>query len=181
MRSAPKRNRRKSQQEAARERRQWDPEPVTEEEDPEIMFPCVQPVMDLPGSPSSSPPIPPASPGELDYGVVLDLVQKINGQLGALNLDTENIRSVCDGLLRDYKDRDQAIGNLTRLVKETLDCPAPRQPHMDAVTPHPIVRPDLIDDKGNLRAADISITWQGSDTFLHGVKVVGPDAAEHSL
>ena len=109
-----------------------------------------------------SPPISPASPGELDYGVVLDMVQKINGQLGAFSLDTENIRSVCDGLLRDYKD--QAIGNLTRLVKETLDRPAPRQPHMNAVTPHPIVWPDLIDDKGNLRAADIGITWQGSDT-----------------
>ena len=113
--------------------------------------------MDLPESPSSSPPLSP-SPGELDYGVVLDMVQKINGRLGPLNLDTENIRSVCDGLLRDYQDRDKAIGNLTRLVKETLDRPAPHQPHMDAVTPHPIVRPDLIDDKGNLRAADIGMT-----------------------
>ena len=109
------------------------------------------------------------------------MVQKINGQLGTLNLDTENIRSICDGFLRDYKARDQAIGNLRRLVKETLDRPVPRQPHIDAVTPHPIVRPDLIDDKGNLRAADIGITWQGSDTFLHGVKVVGPDAAEPPL
>ena len=56
------------------------------------MFPRAQPVMDLPESPSSSPPLSPASPGELDYGVVLDMVQKINGQLGALNLDTENIQ-----------------------------------------------------------------------------------------
>ena len=126
MRSAGNRNRRKSQREAAWERRQRDPEPVTEEEDPEIMFPRVQPVMDLPGSPSSSPPLSPASPGELDYGVVLDMVQKINCQLGALNLNTENIRSVCDGLLRDYKDRDQAISNLTRLGKETLDRPVSR-------------------------------------------------------
>ena len=52
---------------------------------------------------------------------------------------------------------------------------------MDAVAPHPIVRPDLIDDKGNLRAADIGMTWQGSDTFLHGVKVVGPNDAEPPL
>ena len=52
---------------------------------------------------------------------------------------------------------------------------------MDAVTPHPIVRPDLIDDKGNLRAADISMTWQGSDTLLYGLKVVGPNAAEPPL
>ena len=134
-----------------------------------------------PDSPSSSPPVSPASPRELYYGVVLDMVQKINGQLGAMNLDTEKIRSVCDGLLRDYKDRDTAIGNLTRLVRETLESPASHQPHMDAVTPHPIVRPDLNDDKGNLRAADIGITWQGSDTFLHGAKVVGPNAAEPPL
>ena len=134
--------------------------------------------MVLPESPSSSPPISPTSPGELDYGVVLDMVQKINSRLGDMTMDTERIRSVCDGLLRDYRDRDAAIGNLTRLVKETLDRPASHQPHMDAVTPHPIVRPDLIDDEGNLRAADIGIPWQGSDTFLHGVKVVGPNAAE---
>ena len=62
-------------------------------------------------------------------------------------------------------------------MKETLDRPASHQLHRDAVTPHPIVRPDLIDDKGNLRAADIGIAWQGSDTFLHGVKVVGLNAA----
>ena len=85
--------------------------------------------------------------------------QKINSRLGDMNLDTEMIRSVCDGLLRDYRDRDAAIGSLTRLVKETLDHPASHQPHKDAVTPHPIVRLDLIDDKGNLRAADIGITW----------------------
>ena len=98
-----------------------------------------------------------------------------------MNLDTGRIRSICDGLLRDCRDRDAAIGNLTRLVKETLDRPASHQPHMDAVAPHRIVRPDLIDDKGNLRAADIGITWQGLDTFLHGVKVVGPNAAEPPL
>ena len=94
-----------------------------------------------------------------------------------MNIDNEKIRSVCHGLLRDYRVRDEAIGNLTRLVKETLDRPASHQSHRDAVTPHPIVPPDLIDDEGNLRAADIGITWQGSETFLHGVRVVGPNAA----
>ena len=34
------------------------------------------------------------------------------------------------------------------------------------------------DNEGNLRAADIGITWEGSDTFLHGVRVIGPGAAE---
>ena len=31
-----------------------------------------------------------------------------------------------------------------------------------------------MDGEGNLRAADIGITWEGNETFLHGVKVVGP-------
>ena len=43
--------------------------------------------------------------------------------------------------------------------------------------PHAMVPPDLIDADGNLRAADIGITWQESETFLHGVKVVGPHVA----
>ena len=33
-------------------------------------------------------------------------------------------------------------------------------------------------DNGNLRATDIGITWTGSDTILHGVKIVGPDITE---
>ena len=52
---------------------------------------------------------------------------------------------------------------------------------MEAVTPHPIIWSDLIDDRGNLHAADIGITWQGGDTFLHGVRVVGTNADVPSL
>ena len=121
--------------------------------------------------------VSPASQGELDYSVVLTMVHRINNRLGDMNIDNEKIRSVCDGLLRENRVRDEAIGNLTRLVKETLDRPASHQPHRDAVTPHPIVRPDLIDDESNLRAADIGITWQGSETILHDLSVVGPNAA----
>ena len=124
----------------------------------------------------SSPSASPASQGELDYNVVLTMVQKINNQLGDMNVDNEKIRSVCNGLLRDYQIRDEAIG-LTRLVKETLDRPASHHPHRNAVAPHPIIQPDLIDVDGNLCAADIGITWQGSETFLHGVRVVRPHAA----
>ena len=43
--------------------------------------------------------------------------------------------------------------------------------------PRAMVPPDLIDADGNLQATDIGITWQGSETFLHGVKVVGPHTA----
>ena len=89
------------------------------------------------------------------------------------NINKKN-RSVCDGLLRGYQIRDEAIANLTRLVKEAVDRPAPHRLHRDTTAPHAVVPPDLNDADGNLRAADIGITWQGSETFLHGVKVVGP-------
>ena len=80
-----------------------------------------------------------------------------------------------------YRDRDEATSNLTKVVRETLDRPPSHQHHKNAVAPYFIVRPDLIDDNGNLRAADIGISWQGSDTFLHGVRVVGPNAVEPPL
>ena len=59
-------------------------------------------------------------------------------------------------------------------MKEAVDCPVPHRLHRDTAAPHAVVPPDLIDADGNLRAADIGIAWQGSETFLHGVKVVGP-------
>ena len=67
--------------------------------------------------------------------------------------------------------------HLTGLVKRSLDHPSERLPQPDAFKPHPIIYPYLIGSDGNLRAAEIGITWAGSDTFLHGVKVVEPDVA----
>ena len=63
-------------------------------------------------------------------------------------------------------------------MKRSLDPLSGCLPQPDAFQPHPIIRPDLINNNGNLRATDIGITWAGSDAFLHGVKVVGPDVAE---
>ena len=124
-----------------------------------------------------SPPASPISQGELDYSMVLTMVQKLNAQLGDMYTDNDKIRSVCDGLLRDYRLRDEAIDNLTRLVKKAVDCTATQHPHRDMAAPRAMVPPDLIDADGSLRAPDIGITWQGSETFLHGVKVVGPRTA----
>ena len=81
-------------------------------------------------------------------------------------------------LLRDNQVRDRAIGDLTGLVERSLDRPAAQQPRLDATPRHPIIQPDLIDNEGNLRVEDIGITWEGTDTFLHGVQVVGPGAAK---
>ena len=40
--------------------------------------------------------------------------------------------------------------------------------------PHPVIQADVLDEEGNLRAADIGITWEDNETFLHGIWMVGP-------
>ena len=37
-----------------------------------------------------------------------------------------------------------------------------------------MIQADVLDEEGNLRAADIGITWENNETFLHGVWVLGP-------
>ena len=83
----------------------------------------------------------------------------------------------CEKLLQDNRDRDHAMCDLSGLVKKNLDRPSEHLTQPDAYKPHPIIRPDLIDGDGNLRATDIGITWEGSETFLHGVRVVRSDVA----
>ena len=40
--------------------------------------------------------------------------------------------------------------------------------------PQPVIQADVMDEEGNLHTADIGITWENNETFLHGVRVVGP-------
>ena len=110
------------------------------------------------------------------------MVQKLNSVLGLITLENDKIRTVCEKLLVDNSDRDRAMCDLTGLVKRRLDRPLEHIPQPDAFKPdtfkpHPIIRSDLIGSDGNLRATYIGITWEGSETFLHGVKVVGKDVA----
>ena len=172
MKSVTKRNRRKSQREAARLKRQGAPGPTSDDEDMEVHF--KQP-MDTPDSPPASPPPSPTSQGETDYAIVLDMVQNLRDKLSALNLDNENIRAACDALRRQCQDQGVAFGDLSKLVKQSLEGRQSQQPREETGRPHPLIRPDLIDSRGNLRATDIGITWQGGDTFLHGVRVAGPE------
>ena len=172
MKSVTKRNRRKSQREAARLKRQGAPGSTSDDEDVEVHF---KQAMDTPDSPPASPPPSPTSQGETDYAIVLDMVQYLRDKLSALNLDNENIRAACDALRRQCQDQGVAFGDLSKLVKQSLEGRQPQQPREETGRPHPIIRPDLIDSRGNLRATDIGITWQGGDTFLHGVRVAGPE------
>ena len=54
----------------------------------------------------------------------------------------------------------------------------PQQPHDSTAhrlrqVDRPAMQTDVLDEDGNLRAADIGITWADNETFLHGVRVVG--------
>ena len=40
--------------------------------------------------------------------------------------------------------------------------------------PQPVLQVAVLNGEGNLRAVDIGITWENNETFLHGVRMVGP-------
>ena len=101
--------------------------------------------------------------------------KNLRDKLSALNLDNANIRAACDALRRQCQDQGVAFGDLSQLVRQSLEGRQFQQPREETGRPHSLIRPDLIDSRGNLRATDIGITWQGSDTFLHGVRVAGPE------
>ena len=78
------------------------------------------------------------------------MVKTLNGAVAAVSQDTA---------------RDTA-GISTVMVREYGSSPV-------TTRPHPTIQADMLDEDGNLRAADIGITWEGNETFLHGVRVVG--------
>ena len=186
--STAKKNKRKAPREAVRIKHQIDPVFSGDEEDTEITFrPIVRsetdpsranPTRDSPPTPQLESPGSPASSSETQYGAIMDMVRKLNSEISLITLDNDKIRTVCEKLLHDNRDRDRAVCDLTGLVKRSLDPSSGRLPQPNAFQPHPIIRLELIDNNGNLRATDIGITSTGSDTFLHGVKIVGPDVAE---
>ena len=171
MKSVTKRNRRKSQREAARVKRQTEPEP-TMDEDEELEVHFDQPE-NTPDSPRATPDPEDTIQGEADYAVVLELVNNLRDKLAALNLDNANIRAACDALRRQCHSQGVAFGDLSQLVRQSLEGRQSQQAQEEIRRPHPVIRPELIDGGGNLRAEDIGITWQDGDTFLHGVRIAG--------
>ena len=177
MRSAIKKNKRKSQREAARLQRQAEAD-LAMEEDEEIHF--NQPENTPRVSRSNTPGPEDAIQGETDYTVVLEMVKNVRDKLAALSLDNTNIRAACDDLRRQCHSQGVAFGDLSRLVRQSREdrqCQQDQEetrPYTQEETrPYPFIRPELIDGRGNLRAEDIGITWQDGDTFLHGVRIAG--------
>ena len=102
------------------------------------------------------------------------MVQNVRDKLSALNLDNTNIRAACKALRRQCHSQGVAFGNISQLVKQSLEGRQYQQPREETGRPYPLIRPELIDGGGNLRAEDIGITWQGGDTFLLAVRIAGP-------
>ena len=120
MRSSSKRNKRKTEREAAREKRQTDPEFG---EEAEIIFRNTESPMDHSSPVPRSPPGSPSGSADLQYEDVLEMVQRFRKELGLITLDYDKIRTVCSQLLKDNQARDRAIGDLNGLVQRSLDCP----------------------------------------------------------
>ena len=88
---------------------------------------------------------------------IVNMTKTLNGAIAAVARDTANIQRAYEQLWDENVARDRALTDLSEIVKEY------------GLTPTHVV-----DGEGNLRAADIGITWENNETFLHGVRVVGP-------
>ena len=98
---------------------------------------------------------------------IINVVKTLNGAIAAVSQDMARIQRAYDQLRTENMARDKALANLSAMVKEYGSSPV-------TMRPHPVIQADVLDEEGNLRAADIGITWEDNETFLHGVRVVGP-------
>ena len=103
-------------------------------------------------------------------GSVTSMVKTLNNAIAAVSQDTAQIQQAYQQLCRDNVARDKALADLTAMVKEYGESPAATRPYGPST---PKMDADVLDGDGNLRAADIGITWADDETFLHGVRIVG--------
>ena len=133
------------------------------EDDPEILFPAR----------TREPEglvTPPRRAQEIIDCDSVNMVKTLNEAIAAVSQDTARIQRAYQQLCAENK-------NLTAMVREYGSSPETMRPYgrsQETTRPHPTIQADVMDGEGNLRAADIGITWEGNETFLHGVKVVGP-------
>ena len=103
-------------------------------------------------------------------GSVTNMVRTLNDAIAAVSQDTAQIQQAYQQLHRDNVARDKALADLTAMVKEYGESPAATRPYGPST---PKINADVLDGDGNLRAADIDITWADNETFLHGVRIAG--------
>ena len=123
-----------------------------EEEDHEVLFhPKTQESVRTPPSPNRVLEVP-------DCGIVgvTSMVKTLNDAIAAVSRDTAQIQQAYQQLRRDNLARYKAMADLTAMVKEYGSSPAATRPYGP---PTPKMQTDVLDEDGNLHAADIGITW----------------------
>ena len=171
--SAAKRARRKKlaherqDRELARQTRQMDPvdlsDPEFDQEEEEVRFaPRGQSTEQMPATPATAQ----AASGCVNEDIA-NMIRTLNGAIAALSRDTASMQKAYIQLRAENVARDKTLADLAEMVREYGLTSTARRPQ-------PVLREDVIDGDGNLRAADIGITWEDNETFLHGVRVVGP-------
>ena len=175
--SAAKRTRRKKlaherqERELMRPTRQMDPADLSDPEidqaeHDEIRFaPRGQSVEQMPVTPTTAQAA--TSCREED---IVSMIKTLNGAIAAISRDTACIQRAYEQLRTENVARDKALADLAETVKEYGLTSTNRRPQ-------PVLREDVVDRDGNLRGADIGITWDDNETFLHGVRVVRPDSS----
>ena len=98
---------------------------------------------------------------------IVNMIKTLNGAIAAIARDTANIHKAYEQLRAENVARDKALTDLSEIVREYGLAPTHRRPQ-------PVLQEDVVDREGNLRGADIGIMWDNNETFLHGVRVVGP-------
>ena len=177
--SAAKRARRKKlaherqDRELARQTRQMDPvdlsDPEMDEEvrfdpemDEEVRFaPRGQSVEQMPATPKTVQ----ATTGCVEEDII-NMIKTLNGAIAAISRDTATIQKAYMQLRAENVARDKTLADLAEVVREYGLTSTSRRSH-------PVLSGDVVDGEGNLRAADIGITWEDNETYLHGVRVVG--------
>ena len=142
-----------------------DPE-IDQAEHDEIRFaPRGQSVGQMPVMPTTAQ----AATGCIEEDIV-NMIKTLNGAIAAISRDTACIQRAYEQLRTENVARDKALADLAETVKEYGLTSTNRRPQ-------PVLREDLVDRDGNLRGADIGITWDDNETFLHGVRVVRLDSS----
>ena len=129
-----------------------------EEDDHEIVFPARV-------RESEEIVISPMKAQEATDCDIVNMVKTLNGAIGAVSQDTAQIQRAYQQLCAENMARDKALTDLTAMIREYSSSPEATRPYgRSPVTtqPHPTIQADVMDGEGNLRAADIGITWEGN-------------------
>ena len=158
MSSAAKRARKKKlaherqDRELLRPTRQMDPadlsDPEMEQTDDEVRFsPRGQSVEQMPATPATV-----QADNKCEYLDIVNMIKTLNGAIAAISRDTTCIQRAYEQLRSENVARDKTLADLSEIVREYGLASTNRRPQ-------PVLREDVVDRDGNLRGADIGITW----------------------